>query len=73
MRDKLNDPARLELILESISNIEGFLVGTTTCEEFIANKILCHAVVYNLQCIGERFTGSLQSLSHRILKWIGRR
>ncbi|MBO6220513.1 MAG: DUF86 domain-containing protein [Bacteroidales bacterium] len=53
MRDKLNDPARLELILESISNIEGFLVGTTTCEEFIANKILCHAVVYNLQCIGE--------------------
>ncbi|MBQ5979178.1 MAG: DUF86 domain-containing protein [Bacteroidales bacterium] len=53
MRDKLNDPARLELILEAITNIETFLAGTTTCEAFTSNKILCHAVVYNLQCIGE--------------------
>ena len=53
MRDKLNDPARLELIREAIMNIETFLVGTSTCEAFTANKILCHAVVYNLQCIGE--------------------
>ncbi|MBR5660239.1 MAG: DUF86 domain-containing protein [Bacteroidales bacterium] len=53
MRDKLNDSARLDLILESISNIEGFLAGTTSCDEFIASKILCHAVIYNLQCIGE--------------------
>lgn len=53
MRDKLNDSARLDLILESISNIEGFLAETTSCDEFIASKILCHAVIYNLQCIGE--------------------
>lgn len=53
MRDKLNDPARLELIREAITNIETFLAGTATCETFAANKILCHAVVYNLQCIGE--------------------
>lgn len=53
MRDKLNDPARLELIVEAIANIEEFIAGTTTYEAFIGNKILCHAVVYNLQCIGE--------------------
>ena len=53
MRDKLNDAARLELIQEAIGNIESFLVDTKTCDEFVANKLLCHAVIYNLQCIGE--------------------
>ena len=53
MRDKINDPARLDLIREAIANIESFLEGTETCEAFESNKILCHAVVYNLQCIGE--------------------
>ena len=53
MRDNLSDPVRLELILDAIANIEEYLTGTETCEEFEKNKILCHAVVYNLQCIGE--------------------
>ncbi len=53
MRDKLNDEARLDLIREAIANIESFLDGTTNCEAFVANKLLCHAVIYNLQCIGE--------------------
>ena len=53
MRDKLNDFARIDLIRESIDNIEGFLAGVTTCDDFVSNKILCHAVIYNLQCIGE--------------------
>ena len=53
MRDKINDPARLQLMKDAISNIETFITGTDTCEAFIANKLLCHAVVYNLQCIGE--------------------
>lgn len=53
MRDKINDPARLELMQEAIGNIEEFITGTESCESFVANKILCHAVVYNLQCIGE--------------------
>lgn len=53
MRDKLNDPARLELIKDSIANIESFLAGTDDIDSFISNKLLCHAVVYNLQCIGE--------------------
>ena len=53
MRDKINDPARLDLIREAIANIESFLEGTETSEAFESNKILCHAVVYNLQCIGE--------------------
>lgn len=53
MRDKLNDAARLDLILESISNIESYVSDTDTCEAFVSNKLLCHAVIYNLQCIGE--------------------
>ena len=53
MRDKINDPARLQMMKDAISNIETFITGTDTCEAFIANKLLCHAVVYNLQCIGE--------------------
>ena len=53
MREKLNDEARLDLIREAIGKIETFLEGTTTCESFVANKLLCHAVIYNLQCIGE--------------------
>ena len=71
MRDKLNDPARLELIREAITNIETFLVGTTTCEAFTANKILCHAIVYNLQCIGEsvyRLSAEFTS-SHPQMDW----
>ena len=53
MRDKLNDHARLDLMLEAIGNIEEFLRGVDSYSSFIANKILCHAVIYNLQCIGE--------------------
>lgn len=53
MKDKLNDRARLDLILEAIGNIETFTEETSTYEDFAANKILCHAVTYNLQCIGE--------------------
>ncbi|MBO6081883.1 MAG: DUF86 domain-containing protein [Bacteroidales bacterium] len=53
MRSKVNDSARLTLIFESISNIEKFVEGTDSYELFEQNKILCHAVVYNLQCIGE--------------------
>ncbi len=40
-------------MMEAIRNIEEFMAGTDTCEAFVANKLLCHAVVYNLQCIGE--------------------
>ena len=53
MRDKLNDPARIQLIREAIANINSFMQGTDSPEEFEVNKILCHAVAYNLQCIGE--------------------
>ena len=53
MRDKVNDPVRLQLMLEAISNIEDFLQGITSYEQFSSDKLLCHAVIYNLQCIGE--------------------
>ena len=53
MRDNLNDPVRLDLMRESIANIEEFMRGVASCSVFTSNKILCHAVIYNLQCIGE--------------------
>ncbi len=53
MRDKINDPARLSLMADAISNIEEFLSSVDSYELFVQNKILCHAVIYNLQCIGE--------------------
>ena len=53
MRDRVNDVARLELMMEAVSNIEEFLTGIGSREDFISNKLVCHAVVYNLQCIGE--------------------
>ena len=53
MREKVNDPARLQLMLEAITNIEDFLSEVVSVEQFKANKVLCHAIIYNLQCIGE--------------------
>lgn len=53
MRDKMNDPARLALMIEAIGNIEEFLSSVESYELFVQNKVLCHAVIYNLQCIGE--------------------
>ena len=40
-------------MLENISNIENYLSGITTLDAFSSNKLLTHAVFYNLQCIGE--------------------
>lgn len=53
MRDKVNDVARLTLMRDAILNIEEFLVGVDSCNAFVSDKLLCHAVIYNLQCIGE--------------------
>jgi uncharacterized protein with HEPN domain len=64
MRDRLNDLARLQLMLEAIDNIDSFTKGVSTYESFAGNKILCHAVTYNLQCIGE----NVYKLSREFLK-----
>ena len=53
MRGSPNDQTSLELMLEAIGNIENFTVGVSSFDGFAADKILCHAVTYNLQCIGE--------------------
>lgn len=54
MKDgRINDGARIELMLEEICNIETFLAETDNYTEFASSKILCHAVIYNLQCLGE--------------------
>ena len=44
---------RLELMSEAIGNIEEYLADVNTLEEFASNKLIRHAVAYNLQCIGE--------------------
>ena len=71
MRDKINDQARLALMKEAISNIEAFIVGTDSCEAFITNKLLCHAVAYNLQCIGESSYKLSREyvVSHKEIDW----
>ena len=53
MRGKINDSARITLMLDAVNNIEEFLKGVDSYEFFSSNKVLCHAVIYNLQCIGE--------------------
>lgn len=53
MREKANDWARIQLMLESIDNINEFLIGVDSFSAFDGNKLLRHAVIYNLQCIGE--------------------
>ena len=67
MRDKVNDGARLSLMLESITNIAGFMEGVESLEEFKSDKMLCHAVVYNLQCIGEGAYMGMRALSGRLI------
>ncbi len=71
MRDKANDSARLELMLEALTNIEAFLTDITDYNQFVGNKMLCHAVIYNLQCIGESgymLTKEYKDL-HPVVKW----
>ena len=71
MREKINDQARLALMKDAISNIEAFLLGTDSCESFVANKLLCHAVAYNLQCIGESSYKLSREyvVSHKEIDW----
>lgn len=68
---KINDNARLSLMLEEITNIESFMMGVDSYEAFESNKILCHAVIYNMQCIGENvYRLSQEFLSqHSSIDW----
>lgn len=40
MREKINDPVRLQLMLEAIANIEEFLSDTPNYESFSTNIIM---------------------------------
>ena len=52
MRDPIRDKDRLKHILKGEENIENFLQGVSE-EEFYDNPILYHAIVNNLNIIGE--------------------
>ncbi len=52
MRERTKDPKRLADILQAIDNILKY-IGETTLEEFVADGMRYHAVIYNLMIIGE--------------------
>ncbi len=52
MRERRNDPKRLQDILRAIDTIFEY-VGNRKMEEFLADKRTYHAVIYNLMIIGE--------------------
>ena len=52
MRERTKDPKRLTDILQAIDNIDKY-IGETSMEDFIADGMCYHAVVYNLMIIGE--------------------
>lgn len=53
MKRQVNDKAHLELILTSIGNAFEFTRKYDSYELFANDLICCHAVAYNIQCIGE--------------------
>ena len=53
MKGQANDKAHLELILKSIHNVFEFTKDVENYEKFEADLIRCHAVTYNIQCMGE--------------------
>ena len=52
MRSPLNDKARLEHIQNAINTIEEYVEGKVF-EDIVTDKILRHAVTWNIQVIGE--------------------
>ena len=52
MREPVRDKSRLQHMLEAMENVNEFTQGVTY-EELVCNKILCHAVVHNIQIVGE--------------------
>ena len=59
-------------MLEAIANIEDFTDGISSYTAFAASKILCHAVTYNLQCIGENVYRLSRDFinSHPEIDWV---
>lgn len=52
MREAERDPQRLRDILEAIDNVFQY-VGSSNFDEFVADRMRYHAVVYNIMIIGE--------------------
>lgn len=71
MKGKVNDQAHLQLILQSIANIAEFTSQYESYEQFEADKVCCHAVAYNIQCIGESVYKMSQEFkdSHPEVEW----
>ena len=52
MREPVRDKGRLEHMLTAIDNVFEYTKGITQ-DDLSKDKILCHAVIYNIQIIGE--------------------
>ena len=71
MKGRVNDKAHLELILKSIDNVFEFTAKYDSYEQFENDKLCCHAVAYNVQCIGESVYKLSQDFkeSHPDVEW----
>ena len=71
MKGQVNDKMRLELILKSIENAFEFTKKYDSYEQFSADLLCCHAVAYNIQCIGESAYKLSQEFkdSHPEVEW----
>ena len=70
MREQRNDPKRLNDILQAIDSIFQYVDGRSM-EDFLADKMAYHAVIYNIMIIGEAanmLTFEFRE-AHSDLKW----
>lgn len=53
MREAIRDIPRIEHMIEAIDNAMEYTSSFNTKEEFVSNKAMLHATIYNIQIIGE--------------------
>ena len=53
MREAIRDIPRIEHMIEAIDNAMEYTSSFSTKEEFVSNKAMLHATIYNIQIIGE--------------------
>lgn len=52
MREPIRDKGRLQHMMEAIDNVDEFTKGIAY-EDMLKNKMLAHAIVHNVQVVGE--------------------
>ncbi|MBQ6238161.1 MAG: DUF86 domain-containing protein [Bacteroidales bacterium] len=70
MREQIKDVNRLRHMLEAIDNVSEFTKGVTF-DNLVGDKILCHAIIHNIQVVGEAAYKLTKEfcLSHPEVEW----